>query len=355
MLNGLCKAQHFAQQIRFSGDTLQDLEKATQYSHFIKDVSYTRELNISPHVTPILFKNLSNIYEKLYLPHNSVTAFVYASPEIQAECFAGNKEECVIRFSSALVDILNEEEFKFVAGHEIGHFLLGHGLARYSEKCDSVEYVMGQRAQEISADRMGLVACGSLNVAIKALMKTISGLTEHYLRFDVGEFLSQLRKTSNNLLNVDSEATHPSVFVRCRALLWFSLNDYFTKSSRNVSIKELSDIDKKIQSDLHKYVDGPIRRKIHDLKEDLSMWMTAYEMMQDKVFTKSEQIEFSKRFGTDTLESLRNFLQDISASNVKNIIYDKIEKVRKELETLIPTSFESEFASEISKIHEWKP
>src|SRR5687768_6615234 len=80
-----------------------------------------------------------------------------------------------VRFSSTLVDILDEEEFCFVVGHELGHFLLRHTAGLHGST-ESLELFMLQRAQEISADRLGMVACGSLDVAIKALKKTISGL-----------------------------------------------------------------------------------------------------------------------------------------------------------------------------------
>jgi len=351
MRNALSKAQNLVEEIRFSGDSLRHGDaEVMPHSNVIKSFAYTNELNISQDVTPSLFESLSAVYERLHIPRDAVEAFVFASPVIQAECYTGDKTECVIRFSSALVDILDSNEFEFVAGHEIGHFLLGHGLARAAEKQQSLEYFMQQRAQEISVDRVGLLACGSLNVAIKALMKTISGLTGNHLRFDVGTFLSQLRKSSNISLNVNYESTHPSILIRCRALLWFSLNDYFINKSQNISTAQLSNIDKQIQNDLDKHVDGPARKRIHEVKEDLSMWMAAHDIVQDGMFTKSEQFEFSKRFGEDILERLLNFLKDIPASEIEVVVYDRLKATREDLESLIPTSFESE----VSEISKWK-
>ena len=54
---------------------------------------------------------------------------------------------------------------------------------------------MQERAQELSVDRVGLIACGSVDIAIRALMKTVSGLSSEHLRFDVGTFISQLDKS----------------------------------------------------------------------------------------------------------------------------------------------------------------
>ncbi|MCK5851214.1 MAG: M48 family metallopeptidase [Kiritimatiellae bacterium] len=346
MCNVLSKAQNLAEKVRFIGDSFRHSGiKIMPKLDLIRSLSYTNELNISQDVTPSLFESLSKVYNRLHIPRDAVEAFVFASPVIQAECYAGNQTECVIRFSSALIDILNSDEFEFVAGHEIGHFLLDHGLIRTVENQQSLEFFIQQRAQEISVDRIGLLACGSLNIAIKALMKTVSGLTDNHLRFDVGTFLSQLHKSSSISLNVNNESTHPSILIRCRALLWFSLNDYFIKNSKNISTAQLINIDKKIKSDLDKHVDRAARRRIQEVKEDLSMWMAVYDIVQDGVFTKNEQVEFSKRFSKDTLNRLLSFLENISSSEVKTVVYERLKVTKEDLKSLIPTSFESEVAA----------
>ena len=351
MCSSLSKAQILAEEVRFTGDTFRaDGVEILSYSKVIKNFAYTNALNISKDVTPLLFERLSAVYERLDIPPESVEAFVFASPEIQAGCYAGNKTECIIRFSSGLVDILDEKEFEFVAGHEVGHFLLGHGFYRATEKQQSLEYFMQQRAQEISADRVGLLACGSLNVATKALMKTISGLTGNHLRFDVGTFLSQLRKSSNISLNARNESTHPSILIRCRALLWFSLNDYFRNNSQNISTDQLIKIDKQILNDLDKHIDGPTRKLIHEAKEDLVIWMAVHDIVQDGIFSKNEQSAFSSRFGVDTLERILCFLEDISDSDIEDLVFERVKTAREDLESLIPTSFEFE----VSSISNWK-
>ena len=90
---------------------------------------------------------------------------MYASPDLNAECYLGDTSNCIIRFSSSLIDILDKNEFEFVVGHELGHFLLSHQQACVTEK--NLEYYIQQRAQEISADRLGLIACDSLDIALK--------------------------------------------------------------------------------------------------------------------------------------------------------------------------------------------
>lgn len=345
MSDGLRAAQELAERVRFSGDTLRRRSEGdASHTETVRSLFYQSGLRISREVTPSLSERLNAVYERLNIPKDTVEAFVYSSPEIQAECFAGGTSECVIRFSSSLVDILDEDEFGFVAGHELGHFLLGHGVAKMETRRESLEYFMQQRSQEISVDRIGLLACGSLDIAVRALMKTVSGLTSRHLRFDVGTFVSQLRKPSDPSRHNSQTDSHPSIVVRCRALLWFSLNDFSTKGAQVFSEEQMSKLDERIQNDLNKYVDGPARRRIQEAKEDLAMWMTACEIVQNGIFEKGEQATFAEMFGEDTLEKLKNFLRDIPAPEVQDTVYEKMKSAREELENLIPTSFESEVA-----------
>jgi hypothetical protein len=250
----------------------------------------------------------------------------------------------VIRFSSALIDILDRHEFAFVAGHELGHFLLGHSGPPEHGDAKSVEYFMRQRSHEISVDRIGLYACRSLDVAIKALMKTISGLSGVHLRFDAGAFISQLRH-SDVADHVDNRAaTHPSVLVRCRALLWFSLTDAFSKGADGTSSGELTTLDRRVEGDFRKYVDGPARKQIQAAKDDFAMWNTALSMAGDGVFTNSEQEMFSSMFGTETLNKLKNLLSSLSRNEAEATLRSRAAKARFELEELIPESLDDETA-----------
>ena len=347
----MCKilqsARKIVEEIRFAGDTFKPGRKIDLKSpESIINLSYSNDLHISKNVTPYLFKSLVKVYKRLQIPVEAVNAFVFSSPEIQAECYAGSHTECIIRFSSALIDLLDEKEFEFVAGHELGHFLFDHGISRTMSKKQSLEFFMQQRAQEISVDRVGLLACNSLDVSIKALMKIVSGLTGHHLRFDVGSFLSQLRNQSDISL-INDMSTHPSIIIRCRALLWFSLNDFFVNKTNKFSSEKLLKLDKLVQKDLDKFIDGPVKKQIEEAKNELAMWEIIYDIVKDNVFSKEEQIEFSGKFGEDTLERLKNFLKDIPPSEIQKVIYDRLQKTKEELVILGHSSIGTETASNI--------
>ena len=343
MADSLTPSRKLAEQIRFSGDTLRSgSEGNVARTESIASVFFQNELAITQEVTPALSEQLILVCDNLQIPRLQIDAFVYASSELQATCYATSTSKCVIRFSSALVDLLDAQEFSFVCGHELGHFLLAHGVVKMESRGSSIEYLMQQRAQEVSVDRIGLIACGSLDVAIRALMKTVSGLSSEHLRFDIGTFISQLRKPETLSGHGSHNASHPSILIRCRALLWFSLNDFFTKSTKTFSQKQLNQLDDRIQKDLSTYVDGPAHKQIEESKTDLAMWMAVYEIVENGIFEKSEQAVISEMFGVDTLNRLISFLQEIPVSEVHDTIYERVKSTRESLEGLIPESFEAE-------------
>ena len=336
-MSDLRKARGIMEQIRFSGDTPADDAKNKEILGAVRDFHLVNELNISRAVTPSLSKSLDAVINNLSIPPRTIEAFVYASPAIQANCYAG-EDGCVIRFSSALVDILDADEFKFVAGHELGHFLFEHS---HEEEEDSVMCFIRQRAREISADRAGLVACGgSINTAIKAMMKMVSGLTGEHLRFDVGTFLSQLKKSSADSVSI--RATHPPILVRCRALYWFSLSGYFDDSPKNFSSEQLQKLNERVQTDLSRYVDRRAEAIIAEVKESIRMWEAISDIVKDGKFDKQEQRQFAEAFGHDNLQKLKNFLGGRSPAVIKSTVAKKLENVRAKLQELAPEKKETE-------------
>ena len=348
MDNQLCAARELVEAIRFSGDTRRPQAAATAAGlAAIRNHFYQNELLISYAVTPTLHERLQAVYQRLLIPEVSVEAFVYASPEMQASCLSDETSECVVRFTSRLAEAMSPQEFEFVVGHELGHFLLQHGGVEHDQK--SLESFMQMRSREISADRTGLIACNSLDAAVRAMMKLFSGLTEQHLNFDVGTFISQLKNSSSNANEI---ASHPSMLVRCRALLWFSMSGYLGMDKKP-SRETLAKIDESIEKDLHRYIDGPIRNRIERAKENFSMWKMAREITEDKVFDKSEQTRFSEVFGEKTLASLKNFLQDIPGSRVQEVLDERVRIARDELEVLIPSAFAEEVTKIECRVKDW--
>lgn len=332
-------ARALARRFRFSGDkVLGEGVLSPPKPHLLRELLYQNSIKISPTVTPALAASVESACTRLQLPKECVEAFIVSSPDVQAECLTFGDDQCVLRFTSALVNLLSSDEFEFVVGHEVGHFLLGHRITPHHVEQASVEFFMQQRRQEISVDRIGLLASSALDSSIRALMKTVSGLSGEHIRFDVGEFVQQLKSISDVSVAANSTATHPSILVRCRALLWFSLSN----ASAGNDGESTARVDENIERDLDRYVDGPAKRTIGAAVEELALWMSAYEIVQAGVFTKERQQLVARLFDVQTMERLKVFLSDVPKSEADGILFRRVDEARQTLEGLIPMTFERE-------------
>ena len=108
----------------------------------------------------------------------------------------GFGDDTLIVLKSGAVDLLTEEELRFVAGHEFGHIKSGHViyhqmanmfneamslLPLVGNLAEPIKYLLlyWDRMSEFTADRAGLLACQDIDVAIQAIVK-MAGLPMKY-------------------------------------------------------------------------------------------------------------------------------------------------------------------------------
>ena len=158
-----------------------------------------------------------------------------------------------ITMNSSLYDLLDDEERRFVLGHELGHAMSGHAL--YQSLLMHILNLIGtlgwipasglalrgivaalrewQRKAELSGDRAGLLACQDLDVATRVHMKLAAGA--HLDQIDTDAFLAQaadyestgdLRDGVLKLLNTE-KTTHPFAVIRAAELRrWARSGEY---------------------------------------------------------------------------------------------------------------------------------
>ena len=116
-----------------------------------------------------------------------VQVFVAPGRVLNAYTF-GLASPKVVVLHSALLQVMDADELRFVLGHELGHVRLGHtwlnslvgGMAGIpspfvASAMLAMAFLWWNRACEYSADRAGLLACGKPQKAISALVKLAEG------------------------------------------------------------------------------------------------------------------------------------------------------------------------------------
>ena len=292
--------------IRYGGDRPVDqdvpvVDAAELIGHMVQS-----ELAITESVTPALARCLKLAADRLGVPPSAYAAFVYPAPVPQASCFIVSPERCIVRFSSGLIELLEPAELCFVAGHELGHFVYQHG--RVDGDSTDVDLLRQRRAQEISVDRAGMLAADSLESALAAIVKLVSGLGGRHLRFDIVSFLSQLDAATPSLIVAGQ--SHPSLLVRARALLWFSMIDWRASKSSATAVEQLRKLDDKIARDIVRFIDEPVDEILRTVQEELSLWTTVHRLVRPGSFSRAQQQLFAGQFGAELLTKIVSYLQD---------------------------------------------
>ena len=168
--------------------------------------------------------------------------YVQSDPSLNAMTIG--MDTPIIVLSSGLVNALDDDELRFVIGHELGHALSGHALYRtlllrllalggllaaipggaIGIRVITVGLLEWSRKAELSADRAGLLATQDPTAALRTHMKTASGGALDEL--DVTSFLAQGAEYDEGgdvresliKLSLLQQQTHPFAVVRATEL-----------------------------------------------------------------------------------------------------------------------------------------
>lgn len=273
-------------------------------------------VQISPAIFPNLARHLGDLSISMRL-EDDVDCFVISQPNIQAFCIthplAGRHRYSVV-LSSAMVERLEPEEIRFVVGHEIGHHICGHWRYPHPDQNPGPGHRLAalqlSRAAEISADRIGMLACRSLDSACAAIIKVAAGLGAPYIKPDIPSFLHQFRQLSeNDGLSEGIWMTHPILPLRVRALLRFEPIFRAILGERENWRDELQQIDRAIEADFHRSTGQALHRLTNNYMESIRCWGLVYLFCADGVINKIEQRILENTLGKVRAAKILRFLR----------------------------------------------
>jgi hypothetical protein len=311
--------------IELSGEVIEQTEL---HSRFL-----ARHVQVSHVLFPKVAKAIADATSWL-LGDREVHAFVSSDENMNATCMPGPQDLPMIWLSSGLIKGLNDFELKFIIGHELGHWYYEHFRYPVIEPNAGPLFVARQqlsRAAEVSADRFGLIACGDVDVALRAILKTASGLPDEHIGVRVSEFIAQSRSLKvDDIVPGEVYATHPPMVIRARALLWYSMSSEYLCFTRGVKAGALDIklVNKRVEKDLTSVLGQKFTQRQQEEIQDAIFWMTLYEMMADGKLSKEEQNLLKSEFGEDVVKKIRGFVQGKSASQVRKEIQEKAEQAR---------------------------
>jgi len=218
------------------GDLIADLLIQDLHSDFKRrhDLHDGLALKVAENSVPDLYRCLQEVKETLQFDEK-VDLYIVRDAEINASASYSFNEEYphIVRLNSSLVQILSNDELKYIIGHEIGHLINGDAnigellLFLYGdpETADYPPFIklrknLYDQLCELSADRYGYIACGDLDTSIAAEYKSTAGLDLTKLNVNISELVRNNEELVKLFIEGNGEMTgdHPVAPIRVHAL-----------------------------------------------------------------------------------------------------------------------------------------
>ena len=351
---------NFLDRFRYRYDDLNELstnissnKKSLNYSNPILKSLLSTSVKVTPEIFPKINKCINSVFQNLKL-NNNFNFFITANHnQSQAACaMMPESDSAEIIITSKMIELLNDDELKYVIGHEVSHHYYQHNLYplpnQAKSKIELLKLLHLSRAPEISADRAGFLGSGNIENSLKAMLKITSGLGEEHLSFNFSSYLDQLRELKQ-IKGDQSQlySTHPSFLNRMQALVWFSMSHEFHEyfETKKKGIYDLETVDQKINESIKKVIGDELDISSKEVFSNALMWCSLKIFIADKKFTKKEQELFKKNFGEKNTVSILSLLKisnpksiegkiDNALNEAANLMKDEREKLYKEISKL---------------------
>jgi hypothetical protein len=224
--------------------------KVEKTENYFKNILQGHSFKVNEKLAPRLYESFVEVMKKLDFKE-STEFFITNNPELNA--FAVSRlepdESHIININSGLIDKVDDDELKFIVGHEIGHLISNN--ANIAQLLDFVfvdqaetplmmqhKIAVWDKLSELTADRFGFMACGKLDKVLSCFFKMASGLSVERLNFDAKAFsveneeiLKYFKETgSGNLLS------HPINPIRIKAVELFETSELYRNLLAGIEI-----------------------------------------------------------------------------------------------------------------------
>jgi len=231
--------------------------KVEKTENYFKNILQGHSFKVNEKLAPRLYESFLDVKQRLGF-EEPIEFYITNNPELNA--FAVSRlevdESHIININSGLIDKVDDDELKFIVGHEIGHLISNNAniaqLLNFVFQDQSQSPLMMQhkiavwdKLSELTADRFGFIACGRLDKVLSCFFKMASGLSVERLNFDPKAFsleneeiLKYFKETgSGNLLS------HPINPIRIKAVELFETSDLYRNLLAGAELTEDKKLD----------------------------------------------------------------------------------------------------------------
>ena len=199
-----------------------------------KNILEGHSFKVTEKMSPKLYHIFHDVKNKLNYKKN-IDFYITNSAELNAFALtrSDDKDTDIININSALISMFDDDELRFVVGHEIGHL-----ITRYARVVRLINFIfpdpekvplilahrieLWQKVSELTADRFGFIASPKLEKCVSGFFKMASGLSTDRIDFDYKAYLIDNEKILDYFTQNRNMFTHPVNPLRIKAIKLFS-------------------------------------------------------------------------------------------------------------------------------------
>ena len=199
-----------------------------------KNILEGHSFKVTEKMSPKLYHIFHDVKNKLNYKKN-IDFYITNSAELNAFALtrSDDKDTDIININSALISMFDDDELRFVVGHEIGHL-----ITRYARVVRLINFIfpdpekvplilahrieLWQKVSELTADRFGFIASPKVEKCVSGFFKMASGLSTDRIDFDYKAYLIDNEKILEYFTQNRNMFTHPVNPLRIKAKKLFS-------------------------------------------------------------------------------------------------------------------------------------
>ena len=289
-----------------------------------------KSLKVQKDILPDLYALCEEVKNKLSFSEK-IDFYIIGDNSVNAKSWATDDENLphIITINSGLYNLMNDEELKYIIGHEIGH-LINKDTDIFDvykfiypdeeSKKGSPEFLrkridLYDKIAELGADRYGYMANENIEACVTAIFKMASGLNLEKMDVSVETLIKENANRLNYFLeeNGVSEGTHPVNPIRIRALELFANAKTQTALARGMN--ELVDV-------LHRFAYGEYGFALTDFVAAASIIVSRMDGRVDK-FEEESVIDELAKFTLTPYKELKR----VEKGDVAQIFKESVDKI----------------------------
>ena len=326
--------QHLTEQIyaALHGQLVEKIISLSSYdqsSHGLRSAMEGHSFKVEKRLMSHLHDLLYGVKEKLGF-NDPVDFYITGDSTVNAWTIAAAREgePHIVNINSALINLMTDDELRFVVGHELGHLmnkdvemlrLIGFVFPQGSVPPLVLQYKirLWEQLSELTADRYGYMAVENLESCLSAFFKMTSGLDITRINMQVDAYLEENLKHLEYFIKDKglSRDTHPVNPIRVQ-----SLNLYATCQSEEELNEKMSEI-----------IGALMKLSNDEVDYFLGFFVATAGLIAINIDGNVTDEEIERVL--NNLSSFhifpRQFLEDVSQQDVVKIFHSSIEEILK--------------------------